>query len=157
LAVTAWFLSARFPELDRDLLIRISLAHDLIEVHAGDTFAFADKATVRTKALREAAAMELLETEWPDFPELLAALRMYHEKNTPEAKFVYALDKIMPMMVVFLGQGYSWHKFGITHAHQHEVKASKVAVSPEIKEYYDQLYQLLSEYSHYFPEPSQQR
>jgi len=156
LALTAWYLSAFFPELDKDTLIRTALAHDMIEVHAGDTFAFADKNSIDQKPLREAAAMKLLETEWADFPDLLAALRSYHEKDTPEAKFIYALDKIMPIMLVFLGEGYSWHKFGVTHEQQHEVKRLKVAVSPEINDFYEQLYQLLSAHGHYFPKPSHQ-
>jgi len=122
----------------------------LIEVHAGDTFAFADKSTVRTKPLREAAAMKLLETEWHDFPDLIDVLHAYHQKRTPEARFIYALDKIMPIMVVYLGEGFSWRQFGVTHAQQHANKSPKVAVSPEIKDYYDQLYMLLADSSHLF-------
>ena len=38
LAMTAWYLAKWFPELNRDLLIRYALVHDLVEVHAGDTY-----------------------------------------------------------------------------------------------------------------------
>jgi putative hydrolase of HD superfamily len=39
LAMTAWFLAPHFPHLDRDEVIRMALAHDLVELYAGDTFA----------------------------------------------------------------------------------------------------------------------
>lgn len=49
LAMTAWFLAPHFPQLDCDKLIRYALVHDLVEVHAGDTYIYADEATLASK------------------------------------------------------------------------------------------------------------
>ncbi len=151
LAMAAWFLSEYFPELDRDRLIRLALVHDMVEVYAGDTYFYAEEAERQSKIEREAMALERLEAEWPDFPDLTATIHAYEQKDGPEAKFIYALDKIMPIMVIYLGEGHTWHKEGITHDRLHNAKLPKVSVSPEATGYYEQLHELLLSHPHYFP------
>lgn len=143
LALAAWFLAGVFPELNRDQLIRFALVHDLVEVHAGDTYIYADAATLSTKQAREAAALEQLAGDWPDFPDLIATIREYERQDSQEAKFVYALDKIMPIILLYLGKGHTWRQEHITRAQLHETKRHKVAVSPAINDYYEQLHELL--------------
>lgn len=143
LAVTAWFLAPHFPELDRDLLIRYGLVHDLVEVHAGDTDVYAPAHIIATKKARETAAAEKLRADWADFPEIHDLIERYEERTDPEARFVYALDKIMPIMQIYINEGHTWKVGGITVAKLHGVKADKVALSPEIKPYYDELRTLL--------------
>jgi len=150
LALCAWFLVQHFPNLDRDRIIRYALVHDLVEIHAGDTYIYADQATLNSKKQREHEALLQLEKDWPDFPELIAEIKSYEAHDSEEAKFVYALDKIMPIMVIFLGEGHTWQQEGITPEQLHEAKHRKVAVSPEIKPYYDELYELLLQHRHYF-------
>jgi len=151
LAMTAWFLAEYFPHLDRDKVIRCALAHDLVEIHAGDTYAFGDQATLDSKHKREAAALKQLEKEWSDFPGMLETIREYERRKTEEAKFVYALDKIMPIMVIYLAEGHTWREEGIGHTRLHEAKRDKISTSQEINEYYDQLTELLVQNAHYFP------
>ncbi len=143
LAMTAWFLSPHFPSLDRDLLIRLALVHDLVEIHAGDTYVYADEATIASKHDREAAALERLRVDWSDFPELVDAIIAYEERSSEEATFIYALDKIMPIMQIYISDGYTWKKEGITPERLDSIKRDKVSLSPHIKPYYDQLYELL--------------
>lgn len=143
LAMTAWFLAPYFPHLDPDAIIRLALVHDMVEIHAGDTYAYAEQEILDTKAAREAAALKKLQQEWPDFPGLTATIHAYEQRDTEEAKFVYALDKIMPMLVIYLSDGYTWKREGVTLEKQHNAKKDKIAVSPEIKSYYDALHELL--------------
>jgi 5'-deoxynucleotidase YfbR-like HD superfamily hydrolase len=162
LAMAAWFLSAYFPHLDQDKLIRYALAHDLVEIHAGDTYIYADQAQLNTKADREAKALRQLEADWPDFRDMTATIHAYESKTDEESKFVYALDKIMPILVIFISEGYTWQKEGITPERLDSVKRHKVRLSPEIAPYYDELYELLQKHRHYFTddpthESSQQR
>lgn len=143
LAMTAWFLAPYFPHLDKDTLIRLALAHDIVEVHAGDTFIYGDPALLASKSAREAAALERLKVEWPDFSDLTETIAAYEEKSSEEAKFVYALDKIMPIFAIYISDGYTWKNESITVDRLHEVKKDKVSLSKEIKPYYDALYELL--------------
>lgn len=143
LAMTAWFLAPHFPELDRDLLIRYALAHDLVEIHAGDTNIFAPDDVIATKRAREMAAAKKLGQDWSDFPDIHGLIERYENRADNEARFIYALDKIMPIMLIYINDGHSWAINTITLEKLHAAKADKVALSPEIKPYYDELYTLL--------------
>jgi putative hydrolase of HD superfamily len=151
LAMTAWFLSPFFPELDANLVLRYALVHDLVEVHAGDTYIFADASQLGAKVEREAAAAKQLANEWTDFPDIHHLIEVYETKSTAEARFVYALDKIMPIMLIYIHNGYTWKKEGITLGQLHAVKAKQVALSPEVAPYYNQLYDLLVASPHLIP------
>lgn len=145
LAMTAWFLASFFPELDADKAIRLALVHDLVEVYAGDTYAYADQTTLDSKQAREAKALRQLKEDWPDFPEMTQLIHSYEKRTSAEAKFVYALDKIMPPMLIYLGDGYTWKKQGITLKMHHQSKIDKVTASPEVNDYYEQLYAIFVE------------
>ncbi|HXH26835.1 MAG TPA: HD domain-containing protein [Candidatus Acidoferrum sp.] len=156
LALSAWYLAEYFPELNKDKVIRFALVHDLVEIHAGDTYIYADQTVIDTKEERERAALSTLEKDWPDFPDMLTEIKAYETKDSAEAKFVYALDKLMPIMLIFIGEGYSWQKERVTLEQLHSNKQPKVASSPEIKPCYDQLYELLLQHRHYFSKSAPQ-
>lgn len=146
LAMTAWFLCHWFPDLNRDTVIRYALVHDLVEVHAGDTFIYADEAELATKEAREKDALDKLAREWGDFEELYKTIETYEKREDDESRFVYALDKIMPIMLVYIHDGYSWAVDNVTAKMLYDAKIDKVKVSPEIKPYFDQLHSLLLEH-----------
>lgn len=152
LAIAAWFLVQYFPKLNKDRVIRFALVHDLVEVYAGDTYIYAEQSIVDGKKEREKAALKRLEKEWPDFSEMVKLIKAYEAKTSEEARFVYALDKIMPILLIFLGEGYTWQKEGIGLEQLHNVKKNKVALSPEIDRYYQELYSLLQKNTHLFPD-----
>src|SRR3546814_779410 len=56
LAMAVWFLAPHFPKLNADKMLRLALAHDLVEVHSGDTFVYGDQEHIDTKPERERAA-----------------------------------------------------------------------------------------------------
>lgn len=150
LAMTAWYLCQWFPELDSNLVIKYALAHDLVEIHAGDTFFYGSKEELDSKAEREAKALQQLRADWPDFTAMTDAAETYEKKDSPEACFVYALDKVMPIMLVYIHDGYSWKESGITVKILHEYKQDKIALSPEIKPYFDEIYNILLEHPEVF-------
>lgn len=146
LAMTAWYLSQWFPELDKNLLIQYSLVHDLVEVHAGDTYIYGSMSELGSKESREAAAFKKLKTDWKDFKDMLESIAAYESKASPEARFVYALDKVMPIMQIYIHDGHSWKEQGVTLNMLHDNKFSKVSISPEILPYYNQLEKILFEH-----------
>ena len=150
LAMMGWFLASYFPRLDRDTVIRMGLIHDMAEVHAGDTYIFADKTHLSTKQQREAEALAKLAADWPDFPEMSELLSHYERLDTEEAKFVYALDKVMPIIISVIGGGRDFQDYNVSLEIMHQNKRDKVAVSPEINEYYNELLELLRGMPHLF-------
>lgn len=157
LAMAAWFLSEYFPELNRDKLIRLALAHDLLEVHSGDTFVYGAAAELASKAEREHAAVSQLKHEWADFPGLLDAIEEYEQRESAEAKFIYALDKVMVITLNMLSGGKTWHKHGVTFEQFVAEKEKKVPISPEIYDYYKQLHDLLIAQPHFFAQPKNEQ
>lgn len=154
--MAAWYLSNYFSELDRDLCIRIALAHDLVEVHAGDTYIYADKETLAGKAKRELAALKQIEQDWPDFADLTETIHDYEKRTSKESCFIYALDKIMPIILIFLGKGHTWRAEGVTLKMLVDKKTPQVALSPQAEHYFTALVTLLESHQHYFPSKANQ-
>ncbi len=148
LAMTTWFLADYFPGIDKDRAIRLALVHDLVEIHAGDTFVFADEAELSSKKAREMEALQKLEQEWSDFKGLAEHITEYENLASAEAKFVYALDKVMPEVTIYINQGFTWKEKSITIKMLYDKKIAKVSVSPEIKSYYLGLHKLLMDSPH---------
>lgn len=151
LAMTAWFLAPHFPQLSSDKVIRYALVHDLVEVHAGDTYIYGSAADLASKHNREAAAAKQLAKEWADFPDIHELIGSYEARDTAEGRFVYALDKLMPVFAIYIHEGYTWKKEGITVAMLDAAKRNKVALSPEIQPYFEDLMQLLLGSPHLLP------
>jgi len=143
LAMTAWYLATWFPELDKNTLIQYALVHDLVEVHAGDTYIYGSEEEIASKEKREADALVRIESDWNDFTDMTDTIRTYEERQDDESKFIYALDKIMPIMMIYIHDGYTWKKNGITVDMLYKAKLDKVSQSPEILPYFKQLHELL--------------
>ena len=140
LALTCWFLAPKIaPELDLAKIFSYALAHDTVEIHAGDTFIFADQAELNSKSDREDAALATMATDWPDFPELIDYATGYKDKRDEEARFVYAVDKILPVLMVDLGErGSFWQRYDITLEMEREQKQT-ILKSTIVAPYYQKL------------------
>jgi putative hydrolase of HD superfamily len=149
LAMAAWFLAPHF-NLDKDRAIRVALAHDLVEIYAGDTFAFAEQADIDGKDEREEIALEQLRRECADFPELLECIEDYKHKGSEEAKFVYALDKIMPAIMNYLDGGETWRDHKVTIEKFQAEKEKKIPQDSVLYLYYTELLAMLRETPEYF-------
>lgn len=96
-----------FPTLDLGLVAQYALIHDAPEVYAGDTPTLRITQDGRAaKAAREHAALTRLRDEYahrlPWFPAVLAD---YEAQCSPEARYVRALDKVLPKLVHLLDGG----------------------------------------------------
>ena len=91
--------------------IRLALAHDLIEIYAGDTFCY-DVQANKDKAEREKSAAELLFKLPPreKGEEIRAYWEEFEECVTPEAKYVNALDRLQPFINNCLTNGHTWQE-----------------------------------------------
>jgi len=145
LALTCWFLQSKIaPELDLSEILKYALAHDIVEVHAGDTYPF-DTAAVATKYQREMAALVQLEHDWPDFTDLTDYARNYADKFNEEARFVYAVDKLLPVIMIELANAKGiWDKKGLTLTIERSNKVT-ILQSKIVAPYYKKLLAWLDE------------
>lgn len=99
-----------------DLLrvLKMLLVHDIVEIDAGDTFAYDTKGH-EDKEARERAAADRLFGLLPDGParEMHELWREFEERRTPEARFACALDRFQPMLLNFVNEGKTWRDHGV--------------------------------------------
>ena len=65
-----------------------------------------------------------------------------------ESKFIYALDKIIPPLNMYLDGGRTWQRHNISLQQIIENKTPKVAAHPEIQKYFNQIVELLQKEQH---------
>lgn len=99
-------------------VLKIALVHDLIEVYAGDTFAYDVKGN-EDKLQREIeSANKLFGILDPEQgAEIRALWDEFEAKETPESKYANAIDRIQPLINNYLTNGHTW-KEGDVHAPQ---------------------------------------
>ena len=107
---------ANAPNLDVLRVLKMLIVHDLVEIDAGDTFAY-DAAAMAGQHAREAVAAERIFGLLP--PDQAAEFRAlwdeFESKETPEAKFATAADRFQPMLLNCRSQGAAWNRHGVTH------------------------------------------
>lgn len=109
LALLGWYIvSSQKLNYNIDLIIKYSLVHDLVEIYAGDTFFEAEASLQATKEEREQSALQKIEIEFPEISDITELIHKYESKSDPEAQFVYALDKMIPVLNIYLDNGRSW-------------------------------------------------
>jgi putative hydrolase of HD superfamily len=115
----ALILLVLFEYADEDNLnflqvIKLLLAHDLVEIDAGDTYCY-DEVGGQEKKIREIKAAERIFNILP--PDQAHAFRAlwdeYEDKDTPESKFANALDRLQPFLHNYYTRGHTWQKHGI--------------------------------------------
>lgn len=105
------------PEVDAARVIRMLLVHDLVEVDAGDTFAYDAGANLDREDREQAAAARLFGL-LPEgqAAELRALWEEFEAGVTPDARFAVALDRFQPLLLNFAGGGGSWLEHGVARA-----------------------------------------
>lgn len=118
LAMTALIL-AEFapPGTDLSRVIRMILIHDLVEIDAGDTYCY-DRAAVATQQERERCAADRIFHLLP-FDQAHGLYTLWEEfesRETPEAIFAAALDRVQPVLLNYHTQGKAWREHHVTRA-----------------------------------------
>ena len=101
------FAARYLPELDLGLVAQFALVHDLPEAYAGDTPTLKlNGDDLAQKKERELAATERIVKELgQDLPWLVHMLTRYEHQHEPEARYVRAMDKLLPKVTHILNQG----------------------------------------------------
>ena len=102
-------------EFDLAKAMMMALIHDIVEIDAGDTFAY-DEAAVSTQAEREAKAAERIFGILPadQKAELKALFEEFEACETPEARIARVMDNLQPMMLNDSNGGKDWAEKQVT-------------------------------------------
>lgn len=110
LAIMALLLAehAREP-IDVLKTVKMLLIHDIVEIDAGDTYAY-DEEAKQTQADRELLAAKRIFGLLPadQGEDLMVLWREFEEQKTPEARFARTMDNLQPMMLNAATDGKAW-------------------------------------------------
>lgn len=121
LAIMALLLKehAAAPRVDLMRVLKMVLVHDLVEIDAGDTYCYDEQGNVGKVARERIAATRLFGLLPADqSADLWALWEEFEARETPEAKYAAALDRVQPLMHNYYNHGVIWK--------QHAVGSGKV-------------------------------
>jgi putative hydrolase of HD superfamily len=115
LAVIVLAEHANEPRLDVLKVLKMLIIHDLVEIDAGDTFAY-DTAAMAGQHEREALAADRIFGLLPadQDAEFRKLWDEFEEQLTPESKFAAAIDSFQPMLLNCATQGAAWKRHGVS-------------------------------------------
>ena len=102
-------------EVDITKVILMCLIHDIVEIDAGDTYAY-DEEGLKTQKARETVAKERIFSLLPEDQkeELIALFDEFEDNQTPEAKYAHAMDNLQPLILNNSNEGSDWKEHGVS-------------------------------------------
>ncbi len=118
LAMYATVLAEHADEpVDLGRVLTMVTIHDLVEIDAGDTFAYDDAAHADKADRERRAADRVFGLLGEQGRPLRAMWDEFEARQTPEARFAAAVDRLQPLLHNYLTEGKAWREHGV-HAPQ---------------------------------------
>ncbi len=132
---------AAVDNVDIGRVMKMALVHDLVEIYAGDTFAY-DTAGYQDKLAREQASADRVFGLLP--PDLGAEYRSLWEEfdrmESPDALYASAIDRFQPFFINARTDGYTWVRHdGIKVSQVYQRMEPVKTVIPALWEYVEQV------------------
>lgn len=143
-------------EVDIAKVLSLVLTHDLVEIHAGDTFAY-DEAGRQGQAAREQeAAVKLFGLLPPDLRDKVHGWWTEFEAGeTPEARYARALDRLQAFAQNVASGGKSWRAHGVTRTRTFSRMQEVLDSDPTLRLMLERLYGRADREGSWTPEPDQ--
>lgn len=102
-------------EVDIEKVMLMCLIHDIVEIDAGDTYAY-DKESLKTQKDREEAAKERIFSLLPEDQrsELMSLFDEFEDFKTAESRFAHAMDNLQPLMLNDSNNGGDWKEHNVS-------------------------------------------
>lgn len=130
-----------FSDLAREKIdvaraIQLALLHDLVEIEAGDTYVY-DATASQSQAAREQVAADEIFGVLPaaQGDEFRALWEEFEELKSSEARFVRALDRILPITLNSVTDGKAWREHDIQTEQVRALNLPVLQATPELHEY----------------------
>ena len=101
-------------EVDIARVMMMCLIHDIVEIDAGDTYAY-DEEGLKTHKERENAAKERIFSLLPEDQkeELTALFDEFEAAETPESRYAHAMDNMQPLILNNSNNGGDWKEHDV--------------------------------------------
>ena len=123
MAIMAYLLRDYSNEpVDIAKVMLMCLIHDIVEIDAGDTYAY-DAEGLKTQKAREDAAKERIFSLLPEDQkeELIALFDEFEDFSTAESKFAHAMDNLQPLLLNNSNGGGDWRETALGSEKLYEV------------------------------------
>ena len=102
-------------EVDIAKVMIMCLIHDVVEIDAGDTYAY-DEESLKTQKEREDAAKQRIYSILPEDQrdEMIALFDEFEAYETPESRFAHAMDNLQPLLLNHSNEGGDWKEHDVT-------------------------------------------
>lgn len=127
-------------EIDLAKTMMMALIHDVVEIDAGDTYAY-DSEGLATQKEREEKAAERIFGMLPkeQKEEMLALFHEFEEYETPESRFAHVMDNFQPLLLNHSNDGNDWREHNVAKSQIYKRNAKTGTGSQEIWEYMKKL------------------
>lgn len=124
-------------EIDINKVIQMLLVHDLVEIYAGDTYAFADQSVLKLQREKELKALDKVMSILPknNEAELKALWLEFEFEKSPEAKFAKAIEKSIPVYQNMNNNGGSWSRNNTKSSQVLKRNETLKEIAPKLWEY----------------------
>ena len=143
MAVMAYLLREYANEkVDIAKVMLMCLIHDIVEIDAGDTYAY-DTKGLQTQKAREDAAKERIFSLLPEDQknELTALFDEFEAYETAESRFAHAMDNFQPLMLNNSNDGGDWRAHDVTAEQVYKRQGKTKLGSEKLFEVTDQILQ----------------
>ncbi len=125
-----------------DRVVKMALVHDLVEIYAGDTFAYDTEGNKSKEKLEKDSATKLFSIlpieQGTEYRQLWEE---YEATSTPDAIYATAIDKFQPFIANYYSGGQPWLKHGINASMVRERIQFVKDVMPKLSEFIDNVIQ----------------
>ena len=143
MAIMAYVLKEYSNEpIDVARVMLMCLIHDIVEIDAGDTYAY-DAENLKTQKAREDAAKDRIFSLLPkeQKEELIQLFDEFEAFQTPESKFAHAMDNLQPLMLNNSNGGNDWKEHSVSAAQVYGRQEKTRLGSEKLFEVIDQVLQ----------------
>ena len=141
MAVMAYLLKEYSNEqIDIGKTMLMCLIHDIVEIDAGDTYAY-DEEGKKTQKEREEKAKERIFSLLPEdqADELKSYFEEFDAQSSPEARFARAMDNLQPLMLNSSNDGGDWKAHGVTAEQVYKRQSKTLPGSKRLYEVTDEI------------------
>ena len=141
MAVMAYLLKEYSNEqIDIGKTMLMCLIHDIVEIDAGDTYAYDDEGK-KTQKEREEKAKERIFSLLPEdqADELKSYFEEFDAQSSPEARFARAMDNLQPLMLNTSNDGGDWKARGVTAEQVYKRQSKTLPGSKRLYEVTDEI------------------
>jgi putative hydrolase of HD superfamily len=127
-------------DVDLTRVVTMLLLHDIVEIDAGDTYAYDQQGYQDKEEREQEAAARIFGLLPPDQAETLRTTwEEFEQGASREARFAHSMDRLMPLLHNYYSQGSTWKSHGTCKSQVQNRMAKIREASPELWEFAENL------------------